>query len=135
MALPIEPGARFSRSFAVDASRAIGFMGPELRVYATPSIIHDLETACRDWLLERIGEGEDSVGAVVEIQHLRPTPLGAAATHEVTVSRIEGRRVSFDITVRDAVEEVARARHQRVIVDKARLAAALRAKREKLGFG
>jgi hypothetical protein len=55
----IIPGAEFSRSFIVDESRAIGLMGPELRVYATPSIVHDLETACRDWLLGRIGAGED----------------------------------------------------------------------------
>jgi fluoroacetyl-CoA thioesterase len=135
MALAIEPGIRFSRGFAVDETRAIGFMGPELRVYATPAIVHDLETACRDWLLARIGPGEDSVGAVVEIEHLRPTPLGIEVTHEVTVTRAEGRRVFFEIVVRDPVEEVARARHQRVVVAKDRLAAVVRTRQQKLRRG
>jgi fluoroacetyl-CoA thioesterase len=133
MALAMEPGSRFSRSFSVDRGRTIGFMGPQLRVYATPAIVQDLETACREWMLERIDPGEDSVGAVVEIEHLRPTPLGMEATHAVTVTRVEGRRIFFEITVRDAIEEVARARHQRVVVAKDRLAAAVKAKRDRMG--
>ncbi|HVH74778.1 MAG TPA: hotdog domain-containing protein [Stellaceae bacterium] len=133
MTSAIEPGAEFSRSFTVDEGRAIGFMGPQLRVYATPSIVHDLETACRDWLLLHIGAGEDSVGVRVEIEHRRPTPLGMSVTHQARVVAVDGRRVSFEIVVRDAVEEVARATHQRMIVEKARLAAAIEAKRVKMG--
>ena len=130
----IAPGAEFSRSFTVDEGRTIGFMGPQLRVYATPSIVQDLELACRDWLLDRIAEGEDSVGVTVEIEHRRPTPLGMRVTHEVCVAAAERGRVSFEIVVRDAVEEVARARHQRMVVEKARLAAAIEAKRAKMSL-
>jgi predicted thioesterase len=49
-------------------------------------------------------------------------------THAARVVAVDGRRVSFEIVVRDAVEEVARATHERMIVDKARLAAAIAAK-------
>lgn len=133
MHLAIEPGAEFHRSFTVDEGRTIGFMGPQLRVYATPSIVHDLETTCRDWLLGHIGEDEDSVGVRVDIEHKRPTPLGMAVTHAARVTAVDRGRVTFEITVRDAVEEVARATHQRMIVEKARLAAAIEAKRTKMG--
>ncbi len=126
----IPVGAAFTRAFTVDQARVIDFMGPEIRVYATPAMIHDIEVTCRDWLLSYLEEGEDSVGARVEIAHDRPTPLGMAVTHSVRVGAVAGRRVSFEIVVRDAIEEVAHARHDRVIVDKARLAAAVRRKGE-----
>jgi fluoroacetyl-CoA thioesterase len=126
-------GATFTRSFTVDQARVIDFMGPEISVYATPAMIHDIEVTCRDWLLSQLGEGEDSVGARVEIVHERPTPLGMAVTHSVRVGALAGRRVSFEITVRDAVEQVAQARHERVVVDKARLAVAVRRKGERQG--
>jgi fluoroacetyl-CoA thioesterase len=122
-------GSVFTRRFTVDAARAIDFMGPELRVYATPWIVQDLEYACRDWLLGHIGRNEDSVGFVVEIQHKRPTPLGMAVVHDGTVVAVDGDRVSFEIVVRDAVEVVATARHTRVIVEKARLVRLVQAKR------
>jgi fluoroacetyl-CoA thioesterase len=129
----IPVGSRFTRQFTVDDARAIAFMGPALRVYATPWIVQDLEYACRDWLLDHIGSHEDSVGFVVEIEHRRPTPLGMAVTHDGEVVGVEGDRVRFEIVVRDAVEVVATARHTRVVVDKARLVRMVQAKRERAG--
>jgi predicted thioesterase len=126
-------GSSFRRQFIVDESRAISFMGPALRVYATPWIVQDLEYACRDWLLGHIGSHEDSVGFVVEIQHKRPTPLGMAVTHDGEVVAVEGDRVTFEVVVRDPVEIVATARHTRVVVDKARLVRMVQAKRERSG--
>jgi predicted thioesterase len=53
--------------------------------------------------------------------------------HDVTVAAVERDRVTFDITVRDPLEEVATARHTRVIVEKARLARLIQAKRDRAG--
>ncbi len=133
MSLSDRVGSTFSRSLTVDAGRSIDFMGPELRVYATPSVLGDLEWTCREWLLHEIGEGEDSVGIGVELEHTRPTPLGMAVTIEARLAAVEGKRVTFDIVFRDAVEEVARARHRRMVVDKERLKAAIEKKRAQLG--
>jgi len=96
-------------------------MGEELRVYATPWIVSDLEYACRDFILEHLEEGKDTVGARVEIDHLKPTPLGMSVRHVVTVEAVEGRSVTCQIEVFDALEKVATARHTRFIVDVARL--------------
>jgi fluoroacetyl-CoA thioesterase len=132
MSLSDRVGSTFSRSVTVDAGRSIDFMGPELRVYATPSLLGDLEWICRDWLLHEIGEGDDSVGVGVELEHTRATPLGMAVTFEVTLAAVEGRSATFDIVVRDAVEEVGRARHRRMVVEKERLKAAVQKKRARL---
>ena len=125
-------GATFTRTVTVDDARAIGFMGPDLRVYATPAIVQDLEFACRDWLVEQLDAAHDSVGFLVEIQHKRGTPLGAMVIHDGRVAAVERNRVTFEVVVRDAIEEIASARHTRVIVEKAKLARLIEAKRARL---
>jgi fluoroacetyl-CoA thioesterase len=128
MTRTIELGATFTRSHVVDEARTIGFLGPEMRVYATPRIVQDLEQACRDWLVEHIEPTHDSVGRRVEVEHKRPTPLGMTVTHAGKVVEIDGARITFEITVRDTLEEVATGRHTRVIVEKERMKQAVQAK-------
>lgn len=120
MKTSLTPGLKATRRIAVDAGRAISFMGEGARVYATPAMVSDMEYACRDALLAHLDAGEDSVGARVEIDHLGPTPLGAWVDITVTLAEVKGRRAVFDFTARDASEEVGRGRHVRFIVDTAR---------------
>lgn len=103
-------------------------MGEDLRVYATPALLRDVELTARDLLLEHLDPGEDSVGTEVELAHVAATPLGLWAEVSVTVSAVEGRRVALSFAVRDAVEEVARGRHSRFVVDKAKTGARIAAK-------
>ena len=60
-------GVTATKRYTVDKDRTIDFMGDDLRVYATPQIVHDLEYACRNLILEHLDEGEDTVGAKIEI--------------------------------------------------------------------
>ena len=120
-----------TRTITVDRDRTIGFMGEDCRVYATPSLVHDIEHACRDLILARVPEGEDSVGTKVSITHMAPTLLGMEATITVTVSEIDGRRVVLDVVANDSVEPICKGRHERFIVDKAKTADRLRQKAAK----
>jgi predicted thioesterase len=108
-------------------------MGDECRVYATPLMLYDVEFACRDLLLEHLEPGKDSVGTRVELDHVGATLLGMWAEITVTLAKVEGAAVSFDFTVRDAVEEVARGRHNRYIVGIEKTAQRLKAKLAKAG--
>ena len=118
----------------VDESRCIGFMGKEGMVYATPRMVSDVEYACRDFLLEHLDEDEDSVGTHVSIDHLAATPLGLEVTIDVRIVDIEKRRVTFEFSVRDPVEECGRGRHVRFIVDKAKSFERIKAKRAQAGL-
>jgi predicted thioesterase len=128
--MALEPGMTFTRTITVDDQRAIAFMGDDLRVYATPHIVSDLEYACRDFIKEHLPETQDSVGAHVEISHLKPTPMGCEARHELTVEKVDSRSVKCRIEVFDAIEKVATASHTRFIVDIDRLKRAVAAKKE-----
>lgn len=128
----LKPGCTMTTTIEVDAGRSIAFMGDALRVYATPSMVQDVEHACRDLLKLHHEEGEDSVGARVEIDHLAPTLLGQRVTCEVSVAELALPRVAFEVVVRDELETVGRARHVRFVINTARQAERLAKKFDKL---
>ena len=130
----LKVGLASTNRVTVDEGRCIGFMGKEGMVYATPRMVSDVEYVCRDFLLEHLDEGEDSVGAHVSIDHLAATPLGLEVTIDVRIVDIEKRRVTFEVSVRDPVEECGRGRHVRFVVDKAKSFERIKAKRAKAGL-
>lgn len=117
----------------VDAPRTIDFMGDDCRVYATPELVRDIEMTCRDLILEHCDEGEDSVGTRVAIDHLSPTPLGMSAEITVTVSEVNGRAVSLEVSGRDSVDDIVRGTHNRFVVNVDKTAERLKAKAAKAG--
>jgi predicted thioesterase len=131
MKATLAPGLSFEKRLVVDEERCISFMGRENMVYATPRMVSDVEYACRDFLLAHLDAGEDSVGAHVSIDHLAATPPGLEVTITATVAKLEGRRVSFDFSVRDALEECGRGLHVRFVVDGEKTRQRLAAKRAK----
>jgi predicted thioesterase len=131
MSETLKPGLTLTRRINVDRERTISFMGDECRVYATPLMLYDVEFACRDLLLEHLEPGKDSVGTRVELDHVGATLLGMWAEITVTLAKVEGPAVSFDFTVRDAIEEVARGKHNRFIVGVEKTAQRLKAKAAK----
>jgi fluoroacetyl-CoA thioesterase len=130
----LKAGLSFSKSLTVDEARCIGFMGKEGMVYATPRMVSDVEYACRDWLLQHLDQGEDSVGTHVSIDHLAATPLGLQVTVEAKVAELDRRKVVFEFSVKDKIEEVGRGRHVRFVVENAKRAERLAAKRAKAGL-
>ena len=72
----LKAGVNFTAKALVEKDKTIGFMGEDLRVYATPFMVQDTERSCRNFMLEHLEDGEDSVGARVEIDHLGPTLIG-----------------------------------------------------------
>jgi predicted thioesterase len=128
MSEPLAPGLSATRRVDIDRDRTIGFMGDDCRVYATPKLLYDVEMACRDLVLAHVEPGKDSVGTRVELDHVAATLLGMWAEITVTLTRVDGAAVSFDFTVRDAIEEVARGKHNRYIVGIEKTAQRLKAK-------
>lgn len=116
----------------IDASRTIDFMGEDGRVYATPDLVRDIEHTCRDFLLQHIDEGEDSVGTAIAIRHLAPTLLNMSVDITVTINALSGRSVTFTIEARDNLDLVCQGTHDRFIVGVEQTRSRLRAKAERM---
>ena len=130
----LAPGLALKKELTVDDSRCIGFMGKEGMVYATPRMVSDVEYACRDFLLAHLDPGEDSVGAHVSIDHLAATPLGLRVEINASVVEVDRRKVTFEFTVHDPVEQCGRGKHVRFVVETAKSRERLAAKRAKAGL-
>ncbi len=128
MTEPLAAGLTATRRVQIDRDRTISFMGDECRVYSTPRLLYDIEMACRDLLLQHIEPGKDSVGTRVELDHVGATLMGMWVDITVTLTAVNGGAVAFDFSARDAVEEVARGKHNRFIVSIEKTAQRLKAK-------
>lgn len=128
----LRPGVSRVNRVEVDRDRTIGFMGEEGRVYGTPYLVRDIEETCRQLILDHGDAGEDSVGTDVAIKHLAPTLLGMTAEITVTVTAVEGRRVVFEISAKDNVDQICTGTHGRFVVDVSKTVERLKAKAAKL---
>ena len=128
----LKAGVSFTAKALVEKDKTIGFMGEDLRVYATPFMVQDTERSCRDFMLEHLDDGEDSVGARVEIDHLGPTLIGQTVEIEGKVTEVEGPRVLFEVEIRDEVDTVGRVKHTRFVVEKGRQGGRLEKKKARL---
>jgi predicted thioesterase len=127
----LRPGVSRTNKITIDKERTIGFMGEEGRVYSTPNLVRDIEHTCRDLILEHGDAGEDSVGIEISLRHLAPTLPGMMAEITVTVSVVEGRKVTFDVAAKDNLEAISAGTHSRFVVDKAKTVDRLKAKAAK----
>ena len=113
----LEVGATHTARYEIDKDRTIGFMGEELRVYATPVMVRDMENTCRLFLEDvYLDEDENSVGARVEIDHMGPTLVGMYVNIKITVTELRGPKVAFEFEVHDQIEQVGRGKHLRFVV-------------------
>jgi fluoroacetyl-CoA thioesterase len=122
---------RLSRRGWLVVDRTIGFVGEGSRLYSTPWLLHDIEDTCCNLLLEHSDEGEDSVGIEEVVPHMAAMLPGMAVKISISVTAIDGRKVSFELAAKDEVEAIGSGTHNRLLVDVAKTQERLRAKAAK----
>jgi len=127
---PIPVGAKGSYSLVVTpAHLANQFKDAALpKVFATPMMITAMENAALNAVRAYLDPGESAVGTMVNVRHLAATPAGHRVTAEAVVTKVDGRRIEFDVTAHDESEEIGSGTHERMVVDLARLDKRLEAK-------
>ena len=128
----LEVGMSRTRRIDIDKGRTIGFMGEDLRVYATPEMVRDMEQTCLQFVKEFLDDNENSVGIRVEIDHMGPTLIGMWADITATVIEVKGSKISFDFEVHDQIDQVGRGKHVRFVVELDQQKSRLEAKRAKM---
>jgi len=129
----IKPGMSATRRIVVDTPRTIDFLGENLRVYATPALVRDFEVACLEFLLDHADAGENSVGTGISVTHGGATLRGMNVDITVTVAKVDGRMVAFDLLAKDDIEEISRGTHSRFVVEVDKLRQRVAGKAAKAG--
>jgi predicted thioesterase len=88
-----------------------------LHVLATPALVGLFERAAIATLDGLLTAGERSVGSVVDIRHLAPTPAGSSVSVTARLTSIDGRQVWFELEAADGAGPIGEGRHSRFIVD------------------
>ena len=127
---PIPVGAKGTYSLKVmPAHLASQFKDAALPpVFATPMMVTAMENAALNAVRDYLEPGESCVGTLVNVRHLAATPAGQIVTAEATVTRVEGRRIWFNVAARDESETIGDGTHERMVVDLSRVAAKLASK-------
>jgi predicted thioesterase len=118
------PGRRARVELTVtEADTALAMGSGDVRVLATPRVLALAEQAAVLAMGDVLEEGKTSVGAWVELEHSKPTPVGRTVVAEAVLLGVHGRRLEFSVSLRevgDEDEELAHIRHRRVIVSRSR---------------
>lgn len=116
--MPLRAGLCAAVDLVVAATdSAVAMRSGEVPVLATPRVIALCEEASIHALRGQLGPGETTVGMRVQVDHLAPTKIGSSVRAEATLERVEGRRLTFTVSVTDAAGLVAAGRVTRVIVE------------------
>ena len=103
---------------AADTAQALG--SGDVPVLATPRVVALVEAATVAAVAAHLGEGQTTVGTRVELDHLRPSAVGALVQAEAELVAVDGRRLTFAVRVLEGDREVARGTVHRTLVDRAR---------------
>lgn len=99
-----------------DQDTAIAARSGDVPVLATPRILALCEEACCSAVAGALREGETTVGMRAQLDHVAPVRVGSTVRAEVTLEKVEGRRLSFTVSVSDDSGLVAAGRVTRVVV-------------------
>jgi len=119
MVKKIVNGAARERKIRVNESQTTSFLWEGENVFSTPSMISEMEETCRLLLKDEFLQNEewDSVGTLVNIRHLKATPVGAEIKLKAKVVNVNNRRVTFEVDAVDKIEKIGEGIHERTIIN------------------
>lgn len=101
-----------------DTAQALG--SGDVPVLATPRLLALAEAATVGATATRLPPGTTTVGTRIELDHRAATAIGRTVLAEARLAKTDGRRLYFEIVVREGDTVVADGRIERVIVDRQR---------------
>jgi predicted thioesterase len=101
-----------------DTAQALG--SGDVPVLGTPRVLALAEAATVAATARRLEPGQTTVGSRVELEHRAATPVGRTVVAEARLTAVEGRRLRFEVIVRDGGDVVALGTVERVLVDRHR---------------
>ena len=117
-------GQVFKKNYVVSEAHTTNRMGkPGADVLSTPSLLGLMEGTCILQYVDYLPENHTSVGyAVDKLRHMAPSALGEEVQITVTLTAVDGNRLTYDIKAEQSSNEetgyktVAVAIHKRAVI-------------------
>lgn len=97
-------------------------------VLATPMMIALVERTCNESVLPHLGEGQGTVGTLVNMSHTSATPIGMRVWCESELVEVDRRRLVFKVKAFDECGPIGEGMHERFVIDKGRFMEKVNAK-------
>lgn len=115
----LKEGLSHTSSLIVSPEKtAIAAGSGDMPVFATPMMMALMENAAMLAVASELPDGATTVGGHIASSHVKPSPVGAEVSATATLTKVDGKKLYFDVkaTMGDAV--IGEGTHLRFIVDK-----------------
>ena len=115
----MEKGLSAQSKVTVDGGNVAATMGSgDLQVFATPAMVALMENAAMKAVADHLPEGSTTVGAEMNVTHIKPSGVGAEIVASAVLTEVEGRKLTFNVGARDAEGMIGEGVHVRYVVDR-----------------
>ena len=119
--MELKKGLSSQSLVTVSAGNTAAAMGSgDLDVFATPAMVALMENAAMNAVADALPEGSTTVGAEMNVTHIKPSGLGAEIVATAVLTGVEGRKLTFNVGARDAEGMIGEGIHIRYAVDRRR---------------
>ena len=141
MKASLAPGIEHELRYRVSDAKTVPALYPEAgefqvmpTVFATGFMVGLFEWACIQLTIPHLDwPNEQTVGTHIDVSHTAATPPGFEVTVKVKLVEVDRRRLGFEIEAHDGADLIARGRHERFVIDKAKFDAKLKEKIDDAG--
>ena len=135
----LQPGIRYEHKFIIPNTKTVPALYPESEefvampeVFATGFLVGFLEWSCIKAINPHLDWPEEqTVGIHINVSHEAATPPGFEVTATVELIAVEGKKLVFTVEAHDGVDRIAKGRHERFVINKAKFDARLDTKKDK----
>lgn len=99
----------------INTAKAAG--SGSLDVFATPCMIALMEKAACNVLAPYLDSASTSVGIKMATSHIAATKIGEEVIARAILTKVDGRRLVFDVEAKDGAKIIGKGTHERFIVN------------------
>lgn len=114
----LEIGIKGTAQLSVDESKTAKTVGSgNVNLLSSPMMVALMEEATWTSVAPYLAEGEGTVGIMINVKHVKATPIGMQVIAKSELTEIKGKRLVFHVTASDEQGLIGEGIHERVIVD------------------
>ena len=117
----VEVGLNHTSELTVtDAVTAVRMGSGDMPVLATPAMMALMENAAMLAVADELPEGSTTVGGHIASSHLRPSKIGEVVRAVAEVTKVDGRKIEFNVSAYSGDVLLGEGTHLRFVVDRER---------------
>lgn len=108
----LEPGLQAEVQTLVNEQN----VAPHIPKFSTPSMIQLMEMAAQQAVIDRLSDGETTVGFEVNVRHMGPADLGDEIVAHAQLTEVDRNRLTFRVEAYHGDRKIGEGTHRRAVI-------------------